>query len=99
MVPSFSEKGNTERVRNKEIWLAKAHNVINYPCLATALCNAVNPIHLVLLYLAEKGWLNVCFWEICWSLRMFCQWNCTIGYSAFILWEREDKKSALEAKE
>ena len=59
-------------------------------------CNAVNstqyPIFLIVLYLAEKGRLNVCFWEICWSLRMFCRWNCTVEYMAFILWEREDEK-------
>ena len=39
-----------------------------------------------------KGRLNVCFWEICWSLRMFCRWNCTVEYMALILWEREDEK-------
>ena len=42
------------------------------------------------LCLAENGPLKVCFWEICWSLRIFSRWNCTVKYMAFILWERED---------
>ena len=56
------------------------------------------PIHFVLPYLAEKGRLNVCFWEIYWSLE------CSVDEIAllvhrFHVMEREVKKSVLEAEE
>ena len=50
------------------------------------------------LCLAENGRLNVCFWEICWSLRIFSRWNCTVKYMAFILWEREDEKKCFGSR-